>query len=259
MRPRDRPAAGRRGAGCCSCCPGAPRRRVVEAALWAAFARHSAAAGRLVVAGDRGRRPRRRDLAAGAARLRVGDPRDPATEIGPLDSEDALAAVEAAVAGADARGGGRAEGLERPVLAAHGGGRRRARRRRCSLAPPPGPVLAVHEAASVERAIAVAAGAASVSVWARDRDQGERVARRLAAPLTWVGPPRRGAARRARPARPPHRAAPARVAHELGAGRAAARRRPAHRRLAHRAGRAAPRPRVAPLGRAAHAVRTARD
>jgi acyl-CoA reductase-like NAD-dependent aldehyde dehydrogenase len=163
--------------------PGAPRRRVVEAALWAAFARHSAAAGRLVVTGSAAE-GLVADLAAGAARLRVGDPRDPGTEIGPLDSAEALAAVEAAVAGRDAHGGGRIDGglYWRPtVVAGVGPGDP------LFTAPPPGPVLAVHEADSVERAIAVAAGAASVSVWARDRDQGERVARRLAAPLTWVG------------------------------------------------------------------------
>jgi acyl-CoA reductase-like NAD-dependent aldehyde dehydrogenase len=163
--------------------PGAPRRRVVEAALWAAFARHSAAAGRLVVTGSAA--PGLvADLAAGAARLRVGDPRDPQTEIGPLDSAEALATVEAAVAGHDAQGGGRVDGglYWRPtVVAGVGPGDP------LFTTPPPGPVLAVHEAESVERAIAVAAGAASVSVWARDRDQGERVARRLAAPLTWVG------------------------------------------------------------------------
>jgi acyl-CoA reductase-like NAD-dependent aldehyde dehydrogenase len=165
--------------------PGAPRRRVVEAALWAAFARHSGAAGRLVVAGTAAD-GLVADLAAGAARLRVGDPRDPATEIGPLDSADALAAVEAALVGADAQGGGRVPDLDGPhwrptVVAGVGSGDP------LFTSPPPGPVLAVHEAESVERAIAVAAGAASVSVWARDRDQGERVARRLAAPLTWVG------------------------------------------------------------------------
>jgi acyl-CoA reductase-like NAD-dependent aldehyde dehydrogenase len=177
----DLPRATRRGL--VLVLPGAPRRRVVEAALWAAFARHSAAAGRLVVTGSAAE-GLVADLAAGAARLRVGDPRDPGTEIGPLDSAEALASVEAAVAGQDAHGGGRVEGglYWRPtVVAGVGSGDP------LFTAPPPGPVLAVHEAESVERAIAVAAGAASVSVWARDRDQGERVARRLAAPLTWVG------------------------------------------------------------------------
>jgi acyl-CoA reductase-like NAD-dependent aldehyde dehydrogenase len=179
----DLPRATRRGL--VLVLPGAPRRRVVEAALWAAFARHSAAAGRLVVAGS-AVDGLVADLAAGAAGLRIGDPRDPATEIGPLDSDAALAAVEAAVAGAGAHGGGRVEDLDGPywrptVLAGVRPGDA------VFTAPPPGPVLAVHAADSVERAIAVAAGAASVSVWARDRDQGERVARRLAAPLTWVG------------------------------------------------------------------------
>jgi acyl-CoA reductase-like NAD-dependent aldehyde dehydrogenase len=166
--------------------PGAPHPRVVEAALWAAFARHSAAAGRLVVA--RGAADGLVDaLAAGAARLRVGDPRDPATEVGPLESAAALAEVEAAVAGADVRGGGHAEGpggepFWRPAVVAgvQPGDR-------LFTAPPPGPVLAVVEVADAEAAIRLAAGAGAVSVWARDADQGERVARRLSAPLTWVG------------------------------------------------------------------------
>src|SRR4051812_28052814 len=165
--------------------PGAPHHRVVEATLWAAFARHSAAAGRLVVA--RGASPGLVDaLSAGAARLRVGDPRDPETEVGPLESEAALAEVEAAVAGRDVRGGGRPTDLSGPfwrpaIVAGVAPGDP------LFLSPPPGPVLAVVEAPDAEAAIALAAGAGAVSVWARDRDQGERVARRLSAPLTWVG------------------------------------------------------------------------
>ena len=175
--------------------PGAPHPRVVEAALWAAFARHSAAAGRLVVA--RGAADGLVDaLAAGAARLRVGDPRDPATEVGPLESAEALAEVEAAVASGDVRGGGRVEILApagqpaaylaapfwRPTIVAGV-----QPEDRLFTAPPPGPVLAVVEVADAEAAIRLAAGAGAVSVWARDADQGERVARRLSAPLTWVG------------------------------------------------------------------------
>ena len=75
---RHRPAAARRGAGRCSCSTGAPRERVVEAALWAAFAgsgRHPAAAGRLVMVEAPCPGWSRR-CARGAARLKVGDPRD---------------------------------------------------------------------------------------------------------------------------------------------------------------------------------------
>jgi hypothetical protein len=52
--------------------------------------------------------------------------------------------------------------------------------------PVPGPVLAVVEAASEEEAIALAKGSPAVSVWAGDRDRGERVARELEADVAWV-------------------------------------------------------------------------
>jgi acyl-CoA reductase-like NAD-dependent aldehyde dehydrogenase len=58
------------------------------------------------------------------------------------------------------------------------------------LTPPLGPVLAVVEAADIEEAIALTARVsrdAAVSVWARDRAQGERIARRLPSPVTWIG------------------------------------------------------------------------
>jgi hypothetical protein len=47
-------------------------------------------------------------------------------------------------------------------------------------------VLAVVEAASAAAAIALADEAGTVSVWAGDRERGERVARGLRAELTWV-------------------------------------------------------------------------
>jgi acyl-CoA reductase-like NAD-dependent aldehyde dehydrogenase len=50
-----------------------------------------------------------------------------------------------------------------------------------------GPGLEVVEAAGVEEAIACVSRDAPVSVWARDRAQAERIARRLASPVTWVG------------------------------------------------------------------------
>ena len=52
--------------------------------------------------------------------------------------------------------------------------------------PVPGPVLAVVEAATEDEAIALAKGAPAVSVWARDRARGERVARELEAEVAWV-------------------------------------------------------------------------
>jgi hypothetical protein len=52
--------------------------------------------------------------------------------------------------------------------------------------PPPGPVVAVIEAPTASDAIALADTAGTVSVWAGDRERGERVARRLHADVTWV-------------------------------------------------------------------------
>ncbi|HET6549930.1 MAG TPA: hypothetical protein VFG79_15815, partial [Solirubrobacter sp.] len=134
---------------------GAPRARVVEAALWAAFARHGAEAGRVVVAAGAAR-GLVEALTAGAERLRVGDPRDPATDV---------AAEPAVIAGLSA------DDLQ-------------------FRDPPPGPALAVVEAPDSAAAVEIAAreaGAGPVSIWARDAAAGERVARRLAAPATWIG------------------------------------------------------------------------
>jgi acyl-CoA reductase-like NAD-dependent aldehyde dehydrogenase len=170
---------------------GAPRADLVEAALWAAFARHAAAAGRIVAVA--GAVPGLVEaLAAGAAALRVGDPRDPATDVGPLSHPDDLERIERAVAGAaPVYGGGRlrVDGLAGAFWAptvVGGVGAEDALFRE----PPPGPVLAVVEVPDAETAIALAAREGRdgpISVWARDPAQGERVARRLPAQVTWIG------------------------------------------------------------------------
>src|SRR5699024_970723 len=77
----------------------APVERVASAALWASFAhggRHPAAVGRLVCVPSVA--DALVDALAGRARgLRVGDPRRPEAEIGPLRSPEDLAEVEALV------------------------------------------------------------------------------------------------------------------------------------------------------------------
>jgi hypothetical protein len=139
--------------------PGAPRAKVVEAALWAAFAGHASAAGRLVTVA--GAVPGLVDaLVEGAAALS-------ATDLGPRGRPTVIAGVSA----------------EDDVF----------------RAPPPGPVLAVVEAPDTETAIALAPADAPVSIWARDPAQGERIARRLGAQITWIG--RHGAAETAVPVR----------------------------------------------------------
>jgi acyl-CoA reductase-like NAD-dependent aldehyde dehydrogenase len=173
---------------------GAPLGAVVSGALWAGFAgggRHPAAVGQIVTAPGLGR-PLADALAAGTRQLRLGDPSDPTTEIGPLPSPERLAAVEAAVADAESEG---AERLCGGPVSIHGLGGvfyapavlHGVRPGSALLRdPPPGPVLAVVEAASASEAIALADAAGTVSVWAGDRERGERVARGLRAELTWV-------------------------------------------------------------------------
>jgi len=178
---------------------GAPLDRAVTGALWAAFAgggRRPAAVGRAIA-------PRAHALAlaagveAAARRLRVGDPRDPETEVGPLaDAEDA-ARVEALVAAAERDGATRLCGG--PVEIPGAGGafyapvvlRGVPPGAALLTEPVPGPVLAVVEAADEADAIAIAAGTpggagGALSVWTGDPRTGERVARALGAPIAWI-------------------------------------------------------------------------
>jgi len=174
---------------------GAPLDRVVTGAVWAAFAgggRRHASLGRVIMA-----LPQAPELAAeierAARRLRVGDPRRPDTEVGPLPSAAERDRVEALVAEAEAAGATRLCGgpLEVPgaagafyapvVLRGVPPGAQLLR------APAPGPVLALQDAASEEQALALAGGAnESLSVWAGDRDRGERIARTLGAEIAWI-------------------------------------------------------------------------
>jgi acyl-CoA reductase-like NAD-dependent aldehyde dehydrogenase len=159
---------------------GAPKAQVVEAALWAAFAgsgRHPAAAGRLVVV--EGAVPGLVEaLTAGAAALRVGDPRDEDTDVGPLarpedryDEPLAIPGLPGTFAAPSVIAGLQPDD---PRFAT----------------PPPGPLLAVVEVPDADTAVAVAAHDGRdgpISVWARDSAKGERVARRLPSTTTWVG------------------------------------------------------------------------
>jgi len=135
---------------------GAPRAAVVDAAVWAAFAasgRHPAAAGRLIV--SRAAAPGLAEaIAEAAAKLRVGDPRDPATDVGEPVAPTVTSSREA------------------------------------FDSPPPGPVLAIVETANDDEAIALAAAGGRdgvVSIWTADRERGERIARSLPAAAVWVG------------------------------------------------------------------------
>jgi acyl-CoA reductase-like NAD-dependent aldehyde dehydrogenase len=181
---------------------GAPIDRVVAGALWAAYARggHGVASlGRIVTAPEApvGLIDA---LRTGTQAVRVGDPRDPATEVGPLVSRAEAEAVEALVADAEAGGatrlcGGLGDGAAfHPALL-----RGVAPDARVLREAVPGPVLSVVEAETEAAALALCADGPAVSVWAGDRAHGERIARTLGVELTWVN--EHGAAAPAAPVR----------------------------------------------------------
>ena len=175
---------------------GAPLAQAVDGALWAGFSgagRHPSAVGRVVVVPALAA-TLATGLEAGARRLRVGDPTERGTEVGPLASPAEAEAVEALVAAAEAEGAERLCGGPVSVPGLSGtfyapvvlrGVRPGARLMR---EPAPGPVLAIVEAPDEAAAIALAddTDGGAVSIWAGDRDRGERIARRLRAELTWV-------------------------------------------------------------------------
>jgi acyl-CoA reductase-like NAD-dependent aldehyde dehydrogenase len=175
---------------------GAPLGPAVDGALWAGFSgagRHPAAVGRVIVVPALAA-PLAAGLEAAARKLRVGDPTDPGTEIGPLPSAAEAEAVEALVAAAEVDGAERLCGGPVSVPGMAGAffapAVLRGVRPDAQLVrePPRGPVLALVEAPDEAAAIALAddTGGGAVSIWAGDRDRGERIARRLRAELTWV-------------------------------------------------------------------------
>ncbi|MDQ4071642.1 MAG: aldehyde dehydrogenase family protein, partial [Actinomycetota bacterium] len=172
--------------------------RAVAGTLWGAFAnagQSRASIERVYVAREVAE-PFLEALVRGAGVLRLGDPLAADTEVGPLLSAERFERVcevvdEAVGAGATLRCGGpiEVEGLERAaffapaVLTGATGDMRVARD------PVSGPVVCVTPVDSEEEAIALAndsLGGLGASVWTRDRDRGERIARRLSAGMVWV-------------------------------------------------------------------------
>ena len=174
---------------------GAPLDRAVTGALWAAFAgggRRHAGVGRVIAV-----RPHAGALASGIAdaarHLRVGDPRRPDTEVGPLASAEDRDRVESLVAAAEAAGATRLCGGRVEVPGAPGAFFAPAVLRGVPPdaavlhEPVPGPVLALVETEDEAAAIALAAGSSgTLSVWTGDRAHGERVARGLGAEIAWI-------------------------------------------------------------------------
>ncbi|HVP01315.1 MAG TPA: aldehyde dehydrogenase family protein [Solirubrobacteraceae bacterium] len=171
--------------------------RAVRGAAWAAFAnagQSGGSVGRAVCV------PKVTDrflhgVIALAQSLRVGDPADPATEIGPLVSGERLERVaelidDAVAAGATLHCGGPLQlpgvggGFCAPaVLSDVRPGMR------LWLEEAPGPVLVVHEAAGEDDAIRIANASPlglGASVWTADRFKGRRIARELQVGMVWM-------------------------------------------------------------------------
>jgi acyl-CoA reductase-like NAD-dependent aldehyde dehydrogenase len=170
----------------------------VAGALWAGCAGAGQARGsaeRVYVAGEVSERFLA-GLVSGAAALRVGDPIDPRTQVGPLASTRRLEHVEALVGEAVAQGATlHCGGPVSPTGCAGGSFYAPAvitgatHEMRLMREPVDGPVLAVVTVDSVDEAIALANDSdygLGASVWTADRYQGIRIARELHAGMVWL-------------------------------------------------------------------------
>jgi len=166
--------------------------RAVRGAAWAAFANAGQCGGSVARALCVGEAHDRflAGVVAAASALKVGDPRDPSTSVGPLVSRDRAdrvrALIDDAVAGGATLhcGGPRAGAYWAPaVLTGVTASMRLAREE------VPGPVLVVEPAASEDEAIARANAAVQglgASVWTADRYKGARIARELRVGMVWM-------------------------------------------------------------------------
>ena len=171
--------------------------RAVAGALWGAFANAGQCSGSLARAYVLRERFERftAGVVAGARALRVGHPRDPRTEIGPLLAADRVERLaefvdEAVAAGATLHCGGRvgSGGLSGAFFAPAV----------LTGVPPdvrlmredaPGPWLAIAPVESEEEGIErcnSGVGGLGASVWTADRHKGARVAREIRAGMVWM-------------------------------------------------------------------------
>jgi acyl-CoA reductase-like NAD-dependent aldehyde dehydrogenase len=170
----------------------------VAGALWAGFAGAGQARGaveRIYVVPEAYERFLAALIAA-AQRLKVGDPRDPRVQVGPLASPRRAAHVaelveEALAQGATLHCGGPVQplGCDAGAFYAPAILTGVTSRMRLMREPIDGPVLTVVPVATVEEAIALAnAGdyCLGASVWTADRYQGGRIARELHAGMVWL-------------------------------------------------------------------------
>ena len=172
--------------------PDAPLERATAGAVWGAFANAGQAGGSI----ERAYVPRElcgaflRRVVERTSALTVGDPLDPATEVGPLTSPERAARVAELVDDAVARGatlhcgGPRSGALFAPAVVS--GVPADAPLLREEV---PGPVLAVVGVDTVDEAVTRANDGVfglGASVWTEDRAQGERIARELHAGMVWI-------------------------------------------------------------------------
>ncbi|HTZ85269.1 MAG TPA: aldehyde dehydrogenase family protein [Solirubrobacteraceae bacterium] len=172
--------------------------QAVAGALWAGCAGAGQARGaveRVYVARERYERFVEA-LVAGARALRVGDPSDPSTDVGPLASPRRLAHVSALVGDALAQGAElHCGGPVSPAGCAAGSFYAPAvvtgvtHEMALMHEPLEGPVLAVMAVDSISDAIALANDseyALGASVWSADRFRAQRIARELHAGMVWI-------------------------------------------------------------------------
>ena len=136
------------------------------------------------------------DVVAGAQRLRVGDPLDWSTQVGPMASRAQFEVVrelvdDAVAAGARLRCGGPVEvpGLDAASFYAPAVLTGVTHEMRIMREEVFGPVLPVVTVDSEDEAVALANDSRfglGASVWTRDRLRGERVARELQAGMVWI-------------------------------------------------------------------------
>jgi acyl-CoA reductase-like NAD-dependent aldehyde dehydrogenase len=175
----------------------APLERAVRGALWAAFANAGQSGGsveRAIVLREVAE-PFVAGVVGGARALRVGDPRDDGTEVGPVVARDRHQRVrelldDAVAAGATLCCGGPLEiGASPGAYVAPAVLTGVTPTMRLAREEVPGPVLSIEIAETENDAIAAAnSGHAGLgaSVWTADRYKGARIARELRVGMVWM-------------------------------------------------------------------------
>ena len=170
--------------------------RTIAGALWGAFANAGQSGGSLARAYVLRERVERftAGVVAGARALRVGDPRDPSTDVGPLLAADRVARLseligEAVAGGATLHCGGPVTtGLAGAYFAPAvlTGVPANARLLREDA---PGPWIAIFEVDGEEEAIVrcnEGTGGLGASIWTADEHKGKRVAHEIRAGMVWM-------------------------------------------------------------------------